>query len=199
MRNLFLSPKLITITLAVLAIIIIPITVIEVQNQQNLKQNAESILWITNQSASTACAPDGSGANIEVTFTNAEPPSTSTSMNVTAKDAQTGKTVNMGAIKGGSSKTSAIVTSKTTLDAGTVTFALSWTDGHAGTDSRTASYKAVSKCISTPTPTPKPIVTPSPTPTTPPDQPTPTICPTLEPVKNVNIVCPNCQLKDNNK
>jgi len=196
MRKLLTSPKFITITLAAVALFIIPLTLIEVQSQQSLKQNAESIFWIANESASTACAPDGSGSNIAVTFTNSESPSTSTSMNVTATDKQTGKSINMGSIKGGISKTSVIETGKTSLSAGTVNFALSWTDGHSGTDTATASYKAVSQCLAQPTPTIKatPTPKPTPTPTTPPGQPTPTICPTLAPVKDVHIVCPNCQL-----
>jgi hypothetical protein len=192
MRHLLTSPKFIIITLAAIALFVIPLTLIEVQSQQNIKQNAESILWVVNDSASTACAPDGSGANIAVTFTNAESPSTSTAMNVVATDQQTSKSVNMGSIKGGTSKTSIIATGKTSLDAGKVTFALTWTDGHSGTDSETASYNAVSKCVALPTPTLTP--KPTPTPTTPPGQPTPTICPTLQPVKEVHIVCPNCQL-----
>ena len=190
MRHLLTSPKFITITIAIIALIAIPLTLIEIQSQQSLRQNAETILWATNQSASTTCATDGSGADITVTFINTENSSPSMAMNVTAKDQQTGKSVNMGTIIGGDSKTSAIATGKTNLNAGSVTFNLSWTDGHSGTDSRTASYNAVSSCNPLPTPT----TNPTPSPTTPPGQPTPTICPTLAPVKNVHIVCPNCQL-----
>ncbi len=115
-------------------------------------------------------------------------------MNVTATDQQTGKSVDMGSIQGGDTKTDAIDTEETTLNAGSVTFNLSWTNGQSGTDTRTASYNAVSKCTPTPTPTLTPKPTPTPTPTTPPGSPTPTICPTLAPVKNVHIICPNCQL-----
>jgi hypothetical protein len=190
-KEILTSPKFITITVAILALVIIPLTLIEVQSQQSLRQNAETILWAVTQSASTACATDGSGINITVTFTNTETPSSSTTMNVTAKDQQTGKSVNMGSIKGGVTKTSTIATGKTTLNAGTVTFALSWTDGHSGTDSRTANYSAVSKCVQ---PTPTPTYPPTPTPTVPPGQPTPTICPTLGPVQNVHIDCPNCKV-----
>lgn len=187
MKQLFTSPKFLTITIAIIALVAIPLTLIEIQNQQNLVQNAESIFWLTNQSASTTCAADGSGAVISATFINTETRTSSLAMKVTVKDQQTGKSVSMGTIQGGDSKTSTIDTGQTQLNAGSVTFNLSWADGHSGTDTRTASYKAVSKC--TPTPTP-----PTPTPTTPPGQPTPTICPTLGPVKNVHIVCPNCQL-----
>lgn len=192
MKELLTSPKFITITIALIALIVIPFTLIEVQSQQSLKQNAETILWQTTQSASTACASNGSGALISATFTNTEPRSSSTAMDVTVKDQQTGKTANMGSILGGDTRTATINTGRSSLNAGSVTFALSWSDGHSGTDSRTASYKAVSKCVATPTPTPT--KKPTPTPTTPPGQPTPTICPTLGPVKNVHINCPNCQL-----
>jgi len=187
-KQLLTSPKFITITIAAIALFIIPLTLIEIQSQQSLKQNAESIMWLTTQSASTACAADGSGANISATFINTEPRSSSTAMTVVAKDQQTGKSANMGSILGGDSKTVTINTGKTSLKANTVTFALSWSDGHSGTDSRTASYNAVSQCVQ---PTPAP---PTPTPTVPQGQPTPTICPTLGEVKDVHIDCPNCKL-----
>jgi len=187
MKHLLLSPKFISLTLALIALVIIPLTLIELQSQQSLKQNAETILWTTNQSASATC--DEGEVFITVTFTNTEARSSSTAMNVVAKDQQTGKSVNMGSIVGGATVTKSIDTVKQSINAGSVTFSLSWTDGHSGTDSGTATYKAVSSC----TPTPTAPVTPSPTPTVPPGQPTPTICPTLSPVKNVHIVCPNCQ------
>jgi hypothetical protein len=194
-RNLLKSPKFIILALGIIALFVIPLTLIEVQNQQNLQQEAEGIFWVTNQSASTACAPDGSGANIAATFTNSEPRTTSTAMNVTVKDQQTGKSVSMGSITGGNTKTTVIETGKTSLNASTVTFDLSWTDGHSGTDSRTASYTSVSKCTTTqPTPTVPQQSTPTPTPL-PSGAPTPTICPTLGPVQNVKIICPDCQLK----
>jgi len=195
MKETLTSPKFIAITLAVIALVVIPITLIQVQSEQNTQQNAETILWETTQSASTQCAADGSGAAISVSFTNTESRSSSTAMNVTATDQQTGKSVNMGSIQGGDTQTDAIDTGKTTLNAGSVTFNLSWTNGQSGTDTRTANYNAVSKCIPTPTPTLTPTpTTPPPTPTLPPGSPTPTICPTLGPVKNVHIICPNCQL-----
>jgi hypothetical protein len=191
-KQLLTSPKFITITIAILALIVVPFTLIEIQSPQSLRQNAETILWQTNQSASSACASNGSGALISATFTNTEPRSSSMAMDVTVKDVQTGKTANMGSILGGDTRTVTIATGKNTLSAGSVTFALSWSDGHNGTDSRSASYKEVSNCIAKPTPTPT--NKPTPTPTVPPGQPTPTICPTLSPVKNVHINCPNCQL-----
>jgi hypothetical protein len=190
-KQLLSSPKFITISIALIALIIVPLTLIEIQSQQIFKPRAESILWYTSQSASSVCAADGSGANISATFSNTEPRQSSTAMDVTVKDQQSGKSTNMGSVKGGDTKTVTIGTGKKSLSAGSVTFYLSWTDGHNGTDTRTASYKAVNNCIA---PTPTPTRVPTPTPTTPPGQPTPTICPTLGPVKNVHITCPNCQL-----
>lgn len=188
MKQFITSPKFITITIALIALIFIPLTLIEVQSQQTIKQNAESIEWEANESASSACASNNSGAIIAVTFTNSESPSTSTAMNVVATDQQTGKSVNMGSITGGQTKTSTIATGLDTLKAGTVTFALTWTNGASGSDSFTANYNAVNNCIVAPTPTP------TPTPTVLPGTPTPTICPTLAPVQNIQIICPNCQL-----
>lgn len=192
MKSLLRSPKFLTIALGIIAIFVIPLTLIEVQSQQNLKQQAEGIFWVTDESASTACSPDGSGANIAATFTNSEAPGSSTAMNITVTDQQTGKSVNMGSITGGDTKTSVISTGKTSLKAGEVTFALSWTNGQSGTDTKTANYNAVNQCVAQTTPTPTLPVTPTPLPS---GVPTPTICPTLGPVQNVKIICPNCQLK----
>lgn len=180
------------ITVAILAIVVIPLTIIQSQTQQNLQQEAseDEIQWMTSQSASTTCPADGNGVEITVKFSNTEPDRSSLSMDVIAKDNQTGKSVNMGSIRGGSTKTSIIQTGRSSLNAGSVTFSLKWTDGHSGVDSRTASYKAVGNC-QPPTPTPTPEPSPTPLPSGVPS-PTPTICPTLGPVKNVTIDCPNC-------
>ncbi len=180
------------ITVAVLALIVIPLTIIQSQSQQNTQQQADEVSWDTDQSASTTCPDDGSGVIISATFSNTEPKRTSTDMDVVVKDQQTGKSVDMGMVRGGETKTVEIHTEKSTLKAGSVTFTLKWSDGHSGVDSRTASYKAVSDCIKpTATPTPSPTVTPTPVPSGEPT-PTPTVCPTLGPVKNVTIECPNC-------
>jgi len=178
------------IAVAVLALVIIPLTIIQVQNQQNIQQHA----WLTTQSASASCPVGAAGVEITVTFTNTEPLDPTLSMDVTALDQQSGKSVDMGSIKGGETKTNKIQTGKATLANGNVVFSLKWTDGHAGTDTRSAIYNAVSNCVPptpTPTMTPKPTATPTPLPSGVPS-PTPTICPTLGPVQNVKIDCPNC-------
>ena len=154
MRELLTSPKFITIAITVIAVVVIPITIIQVQNQQLIKQQAETILWQTDQSAVSSCSTDGTGVDITVSFTNTEPKRSSTAMDVTAKDGQTGESVDMGSIQGGETKTSVIHTGQATLSHGTVTFLLTWTDGHSGSDSRSANYEAVSDCAPvTPTPT----------------------------------------------
>lgn len=192
MQSFISSPKFITIAIALIALVAIPLTIIQVQNQQNIQQEADDTgtLWLTDQSASTSCPTNGSGVEITVTFTNTEPRRSSTDMDVIATDQQTGEEVDMGSIRGGETKSAVIKTGRETLDSGSVKFFLTWTDGHRGTDSRTARYKAVSKCVQpSPSPTDAPSSTPAPS-----DQPspTPTICPTLGPVQNVRIECPNC-------
>ena len=173
----------------VVATVIIPFVVIQAQNQQTLLQNA----WQVGQTALASC-PQAGGAIITVSFSNAEPRKSSTAMTVTAVDQQTGNSINLGSIDGGQTKTGQITTDKQTLTAGSVQFNLRWTDGHSGTDMRTANYNAVKNCQK-PTPTPTPLSSPTPSSPTPPYTPltpSPTICPTLGPVKNVHIKCPNC-------
>lgn len=200
----FLNRKTIIIGLFFLtALVGIPVAVIQLQQQQELRQRAEEpevgVTWETNQSASTSCPTDGGGAVINVSFTNREPNRASLAMDVLVTDQQSGKSTNLGSIAGGQTKTGQIKTGRTTLNAGSVRFNLTWSDGRPGVDSRTASYKAVTNCqppTATPTKTPTPTEvtptltkTPTPTPT---KTPTPTICPTLGPVQNVRIECPNC-------
>lgn len=192
MQSFISSPKFITIAIALIALIAVPLTIIQVQNQQNLKQEASddvSTLWLTDQSASASCPEEGSGVEIKVKFSNTEPDENSLAMDVIAKDQQTGKEVDMGTIRGGETKTAFIDTSEKTLQDGTVKFLLTWSDGHDGIDSRTAGYNAVQECVKPTQPE-----VPSPSPTTPPNEPTPTptVCPTLGPVQNVRIECPNC-------
>ncbi len=191
-------PKVWTALFIIAALVIIPVTVLQIQQQQEIRQHAESVLWNVGQSASTSCPIPGNGVDIKVTFSNSEPNQSSTAMTVTATDQQTGKTVDFGSIKGGQTVNETIHTGRSTLNAGTVLFKFKWTDGHFGSDTSSASYQAVRNCIApTSTPTPEVTLTPTITPTIPPGvtpstTPTPTICPTLGPVKNVHIECPNC-------
>ncbi len=117
-KSLFSSPKFMMIAVAVLALVIIPLTIIQVQNQQNIQQHA----WLTTQSASASCPVGAAGVEITVTFTNTEPLDPTLSMDVTALDQQSGKSVDMGSIKGGETKTNKIQTGKATLANGNVVF-----------------------------------------------------------------------------
>ena len=187
------TPKVLVIAAVALALVAIPVTVYQLQQQQTVRQEASEVsaTWATTQSASSSCPTSGgsSGAEIAVTFTNTESDRTSKEMDVFVTDQQTGETVDLGNIKGGETKSGIINTGKQILNAGQVEFKLTWTDGHAGEDSRTATYKKVVNC-NTPTPT----LSPSPTlpDMTPTSSPSATPCPTLGPVKNIHIDCPNC-------
>src|SRR5450631_157182 len=115
MLKIISSPKFIMVTLAILGLIVIPLTIIQAQSQQNTQQRADEIAWQTDQSAVTSCPSGTDGAIITVQFNNTEPNQASLSMDVTAKDQQTGASVNMGSIAGGSNKSSVIHTGKTNL------------------------------------------------------------------------------------
>lgn len=133
------------------------------------------IAWQTAQSAQSECSSENT-AIIKVSFTNKEK---TKSMNVEAKDEQSGKNTNLGAIEAGKTKSGEINTGKDSISDGTATFLLTWTDGNSGSDKRSAQYKAISctKPNPTPTATPEPTPTATPVPTSTP-MPTPTTEPT---------------------
>lgn len=117
----------------------IPVTVVALQQTQFFQQFA----WATRQSAFSECSPEKKSAVINVQFTNTED---TKSMDVTAKDIQSGKTVDLGTIKPKETKKGQIVTESKELASGVVQFTLRWTDGSAGVDTRTATYEAVQSC-----------------------------------------------------
>ncbi len=121
----------------------IPLTVLALQSQQIFQQFA----WSTTQSAKTVCPVDGSGAIVEVSFTNTE---SSKSMDVVAKDIQSGKFIDLGTVKPKETKEGQINTESTTLEKGSVQFNLKWTDGSSGIDTRLASYEKLEECDTPP-------------------------------------------------
>lgn len=121
----------------------IPLTVIVLQQTQIFRQFA----WSTRQAATAACSAEQGGAIITVQFTNTED---SKSMNVVAKDIQSGKSVDLGTIKPKETKSGKIVTESKELAKGVVQFIMKWSDGSSGTDTRTAEYGAVSECVPAP-------------------------------------------------
>ena len=98
--------------------------------------------WQTEQSAEAVCVSNT--ANINVRFKNTEPDKRHLDMNVVAVDQQTGKSVNLGTVlAGGGVANGTIETGLQQIDAGTVRFNLTWSDGRGGVDSRKAHYSAV--------------------------------------------------------
>ncbi len=182
--------RVLAIATLVVAVISLPIIIIQVQRQQDIRQRATGKQWLSNQSADTTCPPPGGNVRIQVSFTNTES-DPSQGMKVFVTDQQTGETLDLGTVASGQTKQGNIDTGRTTLAAGTVTFKLTWADGSPGEDSRTANYNEVTNCEApTPspshTPTPKPSNTPTPTPTptltpTPTNTPTPIPTPTSTP------------------
>ncbi|HSX09167.1 MAG TPA: fibronectin type III domain-containing protein [Candidatus Saccharimonadales bacterium] len=138
--------------LVVLAVIVlaIPLTVYLSQNTQVFQNFA----WFTSQAATSECSGTTGTATINVSFTNTET-STAQNMDVVANDLQTKKFVDLGTVKAKQTKTAQIDTQESSLKGGTVVFSLKWSNGAPGTDSRSATYPAVSNCTA-PTPTPPP-------------------------------------------
>ncbi len=134
----------------ILLIVVLIFTIREVQRQQELRQRATGGIWHTEQSLTASCPAQGFGAQIEVSFTNKEPDNPLNSMNVIAKDEQTGQTVEMGTIKAGETKKASIDTHLQTIKDGTVTLLLTWSDGRVDSDTRTLTYKAVGNCTPQP-------------------------------------------------
>lgn len=152
----------------------IPFTVLFLQQQQVFSPHA----WVTTQSASATCDATGK-AVITAKFSNTEPAGAANAMKVTVKDAQSGVTIDLGVINPGETKTGDIQTGLTSLTTGGVLFTLKWADGHSGTDTRTATYPAVTTCVAssdTPTNTP-PVSSDTPTDTPPVTSDTPTDTP----------------------
>lgn len=133
------SQKIPLLILLGVLLIGIPITVIALQQTQIFKQFA----WSTRQAASSECSPDNKDAVINVQFTNTENPK---SIDVTAKDVQSGKTVDLGTVKPKETKRGQIVTESKELASGTVQFSLKWSDGSSGVDTRAATYEAIQSC-----------------------------------------------------
>lgn len=170
-------------------------------SQSQVRQVLTGQAWYLSQSATAGCVSTSTNIFIKVSLTNEE---ASKNMIVKATDNQSGKSIDLGTVTAGKTKTGLIDTGLKTLNSGQVTFNFAWTDNPSDKDTSTAGYSKVSRCtgptpttaITTPTPTPK-TTTPTPTvltptPTTATSSATPTTCPTPETVKNIKIQCPYC-------
>ncbi len=147
--NMRIHKRKTIIIISLVLLVTILLTIFQVQRQQLTEQHA----WSIDSVASAACGDSGTSV-ITVNFTNSEQAGDQTlGMKVTAHDLQTDQTVDLGDIAPGESKIAHIDTGLTTLDKGLIEFKLLWSDGHAGTDTRTATYEAVDACTNT-SPTP---------------------------------------------
>lgn len=205
----FSLPVVVEIIFFIGVIVGIPLAIIQLQQQQNIRSDA----WAFTASAVSSCPPDKSQAIITATFRNTEPVRTSTVMNVKVTDVQTGKIIYLNNIAGGQTKSGQILTGRGTLSASTVSFRMTWADNHnSEAHTYSANYSAISNCSApspTPTriqsPTPKPSASPtpkpssspvpskSPTPSTrPSSSPTPSKTPTPTPTKNPSVTPTAC-------
>src|SRR5581483_11065852 len=107
-----------------------------VQKTQETRGRADTISWLTAQNATVNCGSNGT-AVINYNFTNTEP---DRSMLVNITDPQSSQSADLGIIAPGSTKTGTIDTKLPSLDAGKVTFNLSWADNQSQTDSIDFSY-----------------------------------------------------------
>lgn len=193
MKNFFASPKFLTIAVAIIATVAIPLTIIQVQNQQNIQQRASESSYSTTQSASMVCGTDGFDINVQIKNTSAS------NIKVTAKDNQSGVSIELGVVEAGKTASGTINTKKFSMKAGEVSFAISKTDSNTVESTRSALYSVgngggagygyssgTATCAPPASPTPE-LYSPTGSPSA-----TPTVCPTLGPVKNVRIDCPNC-------
>ncbi len=139
--------------------------------------------WQTSQSAEAVCVSTSDGSDIfvkiRVHFINKEDIK---SVNVTAVDNQTGRSIEFPTLRPGEVHTRSIQTREKSINDGTVTLHLSRPDG-SETDQRRVNYTSINCPQSTVTPSPTPR-TPTPTPTRPPRPtrvPTPTTVLTTTP------------------
>jgi hypothetical protein len=145
----YLSPKYILPIFIVL--LALPVTVFMLGQQKIFEEQA----WSVTQSVTAKCDTSGKVA-ITANFSNTG----TKAITVTVHDIQTNLSVSMGSVTGGQSKSATINTGKTSLSNGIVEFALTYTNGDAGNDTKNATYPAVAACSATKT-TPTPTVPPT--------------------------------------
>src|SRR5260221_628228 len=122
MQNKKSSNRILASLLLVLLIIGGVFTFWQIRKSQELRNHAQSVTWYTAQSVNTVCNTNGT-ISITVSFTNAE---ATRSMIVSAKDTQSGKSINLGTIDPGKTKTGQIDTGMSVANAGTIEFKLAW-------------------------------------------------------------------------
>jgi LPXTG-motif cell wall-anchored protein len=131
----------------------------QMDSSEDLSQVDETRAWAFSASAESYC--DSNGVKIKVTFRNTEPQGAQWAMNVTAKDNQSGKEVNLGTVNPGQTVEGYIDPEAASINAGTVTVRMVWTDGRNGVDNRNINYSAQSCTVASASPSASPSVSPS--------------------------------------
>lgn len=134
------SKKVTIIILLFLLLLGIPLALYQSQITQIIKQFA----WQTTQTATVVCSPDSNNLIIKVQFTNNDP---AKDIDVGAKDVQTGKSVSLGTVPHGQTKSADIDTGVPSLKDGVVLFDVRSSISFAPQyDQLAANYKAVEAC-----------------------------------------------------
>lgn len=129
------------------AMIVLPLIVNNLREQQDLRgraqiaepsANQELSGQVTLQSSQSQCTAAGE-VEVGVAYTNVDK---TRSIEVTAKDEATGKTVSLGTIAPEETKTGTIPSGKTSVTAGTVTFTVAYSDTPTQTEQKTATYES---------------------------------------------------------
>lgn len=129
------------------ALIVLPLIINNLNQQQDLRGRAEYVQTsntqelsgnVVIQSSQTLCTANGS-AEIGVSYTNTE---TARSVEVTAIDTGTGKSISLGTVAPEETKTGSIELGKNAVSNGTVTFSVTYTDDPSQKTEKSATYIA---------------------------------------------------------
>jgi LPXTG-motif cell wall-anchored protein len=124
----------------------------QMESSEDLSQVDETLAWSFNASAESYC--DSDGAKIKVTFRNTKPQDSQWSMNVTAKDNQSGKEVNLGTIDPGQTGEGYIDPGVTSINAGTITVHMICTSAGNAVNNHNINYSAQSCTVASASPSP---------------------------------------------
>lgn len=139
--------KVISLTIVGIAyaMIVLPLIISNVQKQQELRGRAQFVQpsatqelsgQVTLQASQSLCTVNGN-AEIGVAYTNID---TQRSIEVTATDQNTGRTVSLGTIAPEETNSAVVPVDQNTVSAGTITFTVNFTDTPNQKDTRTTTY-----------------------------------------------------------
>lgn len=100
--------------------------------------------WKVNHSANSICKEDT--ARINWSFTNQEPNDPKWDIDLVVTDLQSGKASAEQTVVPGQTVNGVIDTGESKINAGQVSFKMTWTDGRSGIDTRHSSYTATTEC-----------------------------------------------------